>query len=155
MNAIIGMTHLALEARDEERRNRLLSTVEQSAETLLSIINDILDFSKIEAGQLQLDPRPFRPSHLIQSIVSTMNIEATEKGLSLETIEVSGLPPSVIGDNLRIHQILLNLIGNAIKFTQKGKVTIKMEPEDGWPGKGRQVGFHFSVTDTGIAKGRP
>ena len=150
MNAIIGMTHLALDARNEDRQNRLLNTVQQSAETLLGIINDILDFSKMEAGQLQLDPRPFRPGHIIQTIVSTMNVEAMEKGLSLETIEVSGLPPAVIGDNLRIHQILLNLVGNAIKFTKQGKVTIKMEPADDWPRGGRQVGFHFCITDTGI-----
>lgn len=149
LNAIIGMTSLALDTHDKERLHRLLDTVQQSSGKLLGIINDILDFSKIEAGQLQLDPRPFRPIQLLQAIRSTVNVQMTEKGLSLETIEAPDLATAVIGDDLRIYQILLNLVGNAIKFTNRGKVTITIKPAGNWLNDG-QEGIHFSVTDTGI-----
>lgn len=149
MNAIIGMNHLAMETEDINQQDRCLRTVKHSAESLLGILNDILDFSKIEAGQLQLDYRPLKLRQVLETVVSTMNIPAGEKGLKLEIIEAPGLPASFIGDDLRIHQILLNLVGNAIKFTSRGGVTIKVEPENKKIIDGK-ISLHFSVTDTGI-----
>ena len=149
MNAILGMTHLALEAREETQRQRFLHTIKQSAESLLGILNDILDFSKIEAGQLQLDRRPFRIDKLLQSLTSVMNVPAMEKGLKFEVVEAPGVPQAMVGDDLRLHQILLNLIGNAIKFTAQGTVTVRVEPATGHSAQGTSR-LHFSVTDTGI-----
>ena len=149
MNAILGMAHLALETREKSKQHRFLRTLKQSAEILLNILNDILDFSKIEAGQLQLDRRSFNLCQLLETIVSTMNVSALEKGLKLQVVKAPSLPSTFVGDDLRIHQILLNLVGNAIKFTSRGSVTIKVVPaaEDRADGT---FGLHFSVTDTGI-----
>jgi signal transduction histidine kinase/CheY-like chemotaxis protein len=149
MNAILGMTHLALESREEEPRKRFLQTVQHSAESLLGVLNDILDFSKIEAGQLQINQRPFRLGQLLGDLAATMRGPAMKKGLKLEVLISSGLPDTVVGDDLRIQQILLNLTGNAIKFTDKGSVTIRVEASSGRPKEGRTP-LQFSVTDTGI-----
>ena len=123
MNAIIGMTHLAMEARDDQQRQRFLQTVQHSAENLLNILNDILDLSKIEADQLQLDNRPFNLRRDLETIISTMNAPALEKGLSLKLSIAPELPQTFIGDDLRIRQVLLNLVGNAIKFTARGSIS--------------------------------
>lgn len=149
MNAILGMTHLALEAHTAERQRQILQTVRRSAENLLGILNDILDFSKIEAGQLQLDARPFAIDRLLESLTSIMNVPAADKGLKLEVIKAPGVPQAVVGDSLRLHQILLNLMNNAIKFTAQGSVTLRIEPatEEGAAGATR---LHCSVADTGI-----
>jgi two-component system, sensor histidine kinase len=144
MNAILGMTHLALESRDVDQLHHFLHTVNHSAENLLGILNDILDFSKIEAGQLQLDPRPFRLERLLATLASTMEVQAREKGLVLKIVREQNIPPVVFGDDLRLYQILLNLVGNAIKFTNEGSVTISVELMDS------PELIHFSVTDTGI-----
>lgn len=149
MNAILGMTHLAMTSRDEGQRQRFLMAIKQAGESLLGILNDILDFSKIEAGQLQLELRPFKLDHLVQAIVSIMNVPASEKGLTLAVAKAEGLPSTFVGDELRLKQIFLNLVGNAIKFTAKGSVTIGIKPEEGRTPEGK-VAVHFSVTDTGI-----
>jgi len=150
MNAILGMTHLALDARNAGQQRRLLRTVQQSAESLLGILNDILDFSKIEAGQLQIDHRPFQLDRLLETLISTMSVQATEQGLQLKVIKTPGIPQALIGDDLRLHQILLNLVGNAIKFTDKGSITIRVEPAVARPTEGGKIALHFSVADTGI-----
>jgi len=150
MNAILGMTHLALDARNAGQQRRLLLTVQQAAKSLLGILNDILDLSKIEAGQLQLDQRPFRIDRLLETLVSTMNVPAVEKGLKLEVIKAPGVPQAVVGDDLRLHQILLNLVGNAVKFTAQGSVTIQVEPAVEEGAEEAVSRLHFSVTDTGI-----
>ena len=149
MNGIIGMTHLAMESRDEGQRRRFLRMAQTSAEGLMGILNDILDFSKIEAGQMQIDIRPFNLHLLLEKVVATMNIPAVEKGLQLQVAEAQGLPVMVVGDDLRIGQILLNLIGNAVKFTQKGNVTLQVQPAMIQETKGK-ITLHFSVADTGI-----
>ncbi len=149
MNAIIGMTHLALESKNDKQAHRFLHTVKHSADNLLNILNDILDFSKIEAGQLQLDPRPFKLEKLLETITDTMQVQAEEKGLKLEVVLAPGLPETFIGDDLRIHQILINLVGNAIKFTPLGTVTIRVKPAGEQCEEGR-VPLQFSVSDTGI-----
>ncbi len=149
MNAILGMTHLAMESRAGEQQQRFLQAIGQSAESLLGILNDILDFSKIEAGQLQLDSRPFQLTHLLDSITETMQAQAAEKGLGLEVVMAPELPAACVGDESRLKQILLNLVGNAIKFTVSGSVTIGVElaAERHVAGK---ASLHFQVTDTGI-----
>jgi len=149
MNAIIGMTHLAMDARNIPEQRRFLNTVKHSAESLLTILNDILDFSKIEAGQLQLDKRPFNLHQLLETLLSIMYVQAVEKGLQMESIKTSDVPEAVIGDDLRLQQILLNLLGNAVKFTSKGKITLLVELAD-QEQKGATPSLHFKVTDTGI-----
>jgi len=148
MNAILGMTHLAMESREGEQRQRFLQVIKHSAESLLVLLNDILDFSKIEAGQLQLDVRPFKLSRLLDTIAATVRLPASEKGLKLE-VAIRELPAAFVGDEMRIKQILLNLVGNAIKFTASGSVTIGVKPAQDQPQDG-PVALHFSVTDTGI-----
>jgi signal transduction histidine kinase/DNA-binding NarL/FixJ family response regulator len=149
MNAIIGMTHLAMNIQEEDKRRRFLQTVMHSAESLLGLLNDILDFSKMEAGQLQLSNSPFDPRQLLEAIVSTMSVPATEKGLKLQIIGKETLPPAFIGDELRLRQILLNLVGNAVKFTFSGSISISVRIEDE-PSADGKVALHFIVTDTGI-----
>jgi PAS domain S-box-containing protein len=149
MNAILGMTHLAMQTREEAKQQRFLETVQYSAESLLGLLNDILDFSKMEAGQLQLNLAPFSPRRLIAGVLATMHVPADEKGVQLVVDIADNLPHGLIGDDLRLRQILLNLIGNAIKFTAAGSVTVTITPEIGnaAPGEAR---VHCIVADTGI-----
>ncbi len=149
MNAIIGMTHLAMDARNIPEQRRFLNTVKHSAESLLTILNDILDFSKIEAGQLQLDNRAFNLFQLLETLLSIMYVQAVEKGLQMEVIKAPDVPEAVIGDDLRLQQVLLNLLGNAVKFTSKGKITLHIETAD-HEQKGAKTSLHFKVADTGI-----
>ncbi|TKB07259.1 response regulator [Desulforhopalus sp. IMCC35007] len=149
MNGIMGMTHLAMESRDEKQTHRFLQTVKNSAESLLGLLNDILDFSKIEAGQLLLSKQPFLLKAVLESVISTMNMSAVEKGIKLQVTEQETLPPAIIGDDLRLRQILFNLVGNAIKFTNGGTVSImvasRQDPEDD-----NNITLLFSVSDNGI-----
>jgi signal transduction histidine kinase/DNA-binding response OmpR family regulator len=149
MNAIIGMTRLALDNQTDPTQRKLLQTVKNSADNLLGILNDILDFSKIEAGQLLLSKKPFVLRQLMETVLSTMNVPALEKGLRLEFVETDDLPTVLVGDDLRLRQIFFNLVGNAIKFTDKGSVTIAIDRESGEPTVTGCV-LHCSVTDTGI-----
>nr|WP_320009623.1 ATP-binding protein [uncultured Desulfobulbus sp.] len=149
MNAIIGMTHLALEEPSTKKQQHVLNTVQQSAQNLLGIINDILDFSKIEAGQFQLDPKPFVIEKLLASLGEILTVSAQEKGIDFTLDLAPNLPTTVRGDDLRIHQILLNLAGNAIKFTPKGKVAVRVEPAQDQQSD-EKITLHFSVHDSGI-----
>lgn len=150
MNAIIGMTHLAMTVQTEDKRQRFLQTVKHSAESLLGLLNDILDFSKMEAGQLQLNNTPFDLCQLLAAVISTMNVPATEKGLKLQAIGQETLPSAFIGDDLRLRQILLNLVGNAVKFTYSGSITLSVKIENEPPDETGKTAVHFIVTDTGI-----
>jgi two-component system, sensor histidine kinase and response regulator len=147
MNAIIGMTDLALESvlSDEQREN--LQIVKTSSESLLLIINDILDFSKIEAGKLELDSVDFDLRKVLNDTMKSISIRAHEKNLELAFRIASDAPHGLVGDPLRLQQVLVNLIGNAIKFTQQGEVVLTAESE---PANGDQAQFQFSVHDTGI-----
>jgi two-component system, sensor histidine kinase len=146
MNAIIGMTHLAMNAQQDSKRQRFLGTVKQSAQSLLGLLNDILDFSKMEAGQLQLTEIPFSLSSLLEGVLSTMNVPAVEKGLKLRVVIDENLPLAFIGDDLRLRQILLNLVGNAVKFTPSGSITIQVRREN----ETSDAMLHFVITDTGV-----
>lgn len=145
MNAVIGMTGIALRIVSDQQVLRVLNTVKRSANNLLGILNDILDFSKIEAGQLQLSNRPFSLRHLIESVSSAMNVVAFEKGLELRTSVADHISHTFVGDDLRLRQILFNLVGNAIKFTDQGFVSVKVESWNENPGM-----LHFAVQDSGV-----
>lgn len=149
MNAIIGMTHLALEANPSQEQQKFLLTVKHSADNLLGILNDILDFSKIEARQLQLNHQPFLLDNVINSVFSTMQMLALEKGLDLKYVEGPNLRKTFVGDDLRLRQILFNLVGNAIKFTQLGSVMVYLE-SGGEVNESGKVELLVRVEDTGI-----
>ncbi|MGE4560170.1 MAG: response regulator, partial [Desulfobulbus sp.] len=154
MNAIIGMTRLALDQQIDPSQRKLLQTVKNSADSLLGILNDILDFSKIEAGQFQLSKKSFVLRQMMDTVLSIMHVPALDKGLQLEFVENQTLPVVLVGDDLRLRQIFFNLVGNAIKFTERGGIILRIEEVvdravvDG-PESGECV-LHCSVSDTGI-----
>jgi len=149
MNAILGMTHLAMETSDANKRQHCLTTVKQSAEHLLGLLGDILDVSKMEADQLELHPAPLNLKQLIDAVQSSMAVQATDKGLPLRVDYDSDLPQWIRGDALRIRQILVNLLGNAIKFTSVGSITLRVAREPAAQTEGKQR-LLLQVTDTGI-----
>jgi len=143
MNAIIGMTDLTLHSSlDPEQENNLL-IIKESANLLLEIINDILDLSKIEAGKLSLENIDFDLHQLLDNLVRIFSTQIESKGLFIQLEKVHNLPQYIRGDQIRLKQILFNLINNAIKFTETGGITIKARQED-------ETFLVFSVTDTGI-----
>jgi two-component system, sensor histidine kinase and response regulator len=147
MNGILGMTGLALQTNlDAEQRDYLL-TVKDSADTLLSLINDILDFSKIEAGKLTLDPILFEPRDTLDRVLGLIAVRAHEKGLELINRVKSDVPQALMGDPVRFRQIIINLVGNAIKFTERGEIAVLVETESQTP---ETVVLHVAVSDTGM-----
>jgi signal transduction histidine kinase/CheY-like chemotaxis protein len=124
MNAIIGMTHLALQTDLTEKQRNYLSKVDAAAKGLLGIINDILDFSKIEAGKLHTERVDFSLDSVLEQVADISVFKAQDKGLELLFDVGTDVPTALIGDPLRLRQVLLNLIGNAIKFTEKGEITV-------------------------------
>ncbi len=148
MNAIIGMTHLAMTVQTADKQQRFLQTALHSAESLLGLLNDILDFSKMEAGQLQLTRVPFDLRRLLENVRSIMSVPAAEKGLDLQIVDPGFSPANFVGDDLRLRQILLNLVGNAIKFTHFGSIVIGVTREH-HQDEGKTT-LHFTVADTGI-----
>jgi signal transduction histidine kinase/ActR/RegA family two-component response regulator len=147
MNGIIGMTALALETELSGQQREYLTLVKKSADSLLAIINDILDFSKIEAGQLVLDLRPFRPHSLVRSTLNSLDTQARLKGLRLAYEPQPTVPPHLIGDPGRLRQVLINLIGNAIKFSKQGTVQVRVLRQ---PDREGQVVLRFEVQDQGV-----
>jgi two-component system sensor histidine kinase/response regulator len=147
LNGIIGMTELVLETELNRKQQEYLGMVKSSAHTLLAIINDILDFSKIEAGKLKLEAIVFSLRECVGVMLKTLRIHADKKGLSLEADIQPDIPDHLIGDPMRLRQILVNLTDNAIKFTDHGGVKLRIAVES--ETEGEQI-FHFSVTDTGV-----
>ena len=133
MNGIIGMTELALDTGDLSEQREYLGMVKSSADSLLSIINDILDFSKIEAGKLDLDPIRFRLRRILSTTLKTLAVRAHQKGLELNLDIDDRVPDALIGDVNRLRQVLINLIGNAIKFTERGEVVVSVQVESQTP----------------------
>ncbi len=147
MNGIIGMTTLTLETELSAPQREYLNLVKKSADGLLAIINDILDFSKIEAGQLTLDLRPFRPHSLVRGTLNSLDTQARLKGLRLAYEPQATVPPHLIGDPGRLRQILINLIGNAIKFSKQGVVQVRVLRQ---PDQRGQAVLRFEVQDQGV-----
>jgi PAS domain S-box-containing protein len=147
LNGVIGMTELALETELTREQSEYLETVRFSAESLLSIINDILDFSKIEAGKVELEVVDFDLRECLENTLKTLALRADEKGLELLCDVRPDVPELFRGDPNRLRQIIVNLVGNAIKFTREGEVALRVdtsEPHDG------HYPLHFIVSDTGV-----
>jgi len=147
MNGILGMTEVVLGTPLDSEQAECLRLVKASGESLLSILNDILDLSKIEADKLELESTRFDPRGLVIDTAKTLEVVARRKGIALGVQVSDQIPPSLAGDPGRLRQILVNLIGNAIKFTERGSVTIGVQVE-----ATRELGaiLHFTVEDTGI-----
>ncbi|MGH9759876.1 MAG: response regulator, partial [Blastocatellia bacterium] len=147
MNAIIGMTELACETDLTEDQKEYLTTVRTSADSLLSLINDILDFSKIEAGKLELDSSDFRLRRCLESSTRVLALRADAKDIELVCDVDADVPDDLVGDSGRLRQILVNLIGNAIKFTERGEVVVRVRTVAELAGEPTLL---FEVADTGI-----
>jgi signal transduction histidine kinase/DNA-binding response OmpR family regulator len=148
MNGIIGMTELALDTELTAEQRDYLSTVKWSADALLTLINDILDFSKIEAGRIELDPVEFLLRDAISDTLNPLALRASSKGLELAYDIAPDVPDALIADVYRLRQVIVNLVGNAIKFTQAGEVVVGVRVADK-PSDDERV-LEFSVRDTGI-----
>ncbi|MBT3260562.1 MAG: hybrid sensor histidine kinase/response regulator, partial [Deltaproteobacteria bacterium] len=147
MNAIIGMSHLALKTDLTPKQHDYISKVQSSSNALLGIINDILDFSKIEAGKLDIESTDFQLDDVLENLANLVGLKAKEKGLELLFDINEDTPTGLTGDPLRLSQILINLANNAVKFTETGEIVIKAVPV----GKvGEKTKLQFSVQDSGI-----
>ena len=147
MNGIMGMAELALQTTLSHQQREYLNIVLQSADSLLRLLNDILDFSKVEAGKLELETIDFQLRDSLGDAMHTFGLRAAEKGVELTYMVPPDVPDSLVGDPGRLRQIVINLVGNALKFTEKGEIVVAVtvaELDDS------QVELHFVVTDTGI-----
>jgi CheY-like chemotaxis protein len=147
LNGVVGMTDLVLETELKPEQREYLETVKMSADSLLTVINDILDFSKIEAGKIDLEAIDFDLRDCLESTLKTLALRADEKGLELLCEVAPEVPEVVRGDSSRLRQIVLNLIGNALKFTHKGEVVLSVQID---ARDGDDLILHFTATDTGI-----
>jgi two-component system sensor histidine kinase/response regulator len=147
MNGVLGMLELALDTELSRDQRDYVTTARSSAESLVDIINDILDFSKIEAGHLALGSSHFRLGESIADTISTLGHRADQKGLEFGLEIASDIPDALIGDVGRLRQVIINLVGNAIKFTERGEVTLRIEVEES---EEEFAMLHFFVADTGI-----
>jgi signal transduction histidine kinase/CheY-like chemotaxis protein len=147
MNAIIGMTHLARRHAEDPRTQEYLSKVDLATNNLLQIINDILDVSKIEAGKLTMESVPFCLDDVLSNLATVVSVKAHEKGLELIYDVEQGLPEALVGDPLRLNQVLVNLCGNSVKFTAEGEIVVRIRclRRDA-----RSARLEFTVKDTGI-----
>ncbi len=147
LNGIIGMTELTLETQLNEEQRDYLGMVKQSADSLLTVINDILDFSKIEAGKMSLESAEFNLRETLEETIRTFSLRAGEKGLELICDIPSSIPQLVLGDTERLRQVLVNLLGNAIKFTDRGEIILQAQVQEKHDDS---VELHFTIRDTGI-----
>jgi PAS domain S-box-containing protein len=147
LNGVMGMTDLALETELTPEQREYLETVKMSSDSLLTVINDILDFSKIEAGKIDLEDTDFNLRDSLETTLKTLALRADEKGLELMCEVAPEVPEVVRGDSTRLRQIVINLVGNAIKFTDKGEIAVKVQIES--KGNGDCI-CRFTVADTGI-----
>ena len=147
MNGIIGLTYLALQHEASDAIRDYLAKIDVTSRTLLRIINDILDFSKVESGRMEFESAPFRLSDVLDNTMQLFTRAVEEKGLSLRLDMPDDVPQSLMGDATRLGQILLNLVGNAVKFTHKGEVVLSIRQVEG---SGDAISLGFAVRDTGI-----
>ncbi len=151
MNGVIGMTELALDTKIDDEQRDYLETVRTSARSLLTLINDILDFTRIDAGKLELEQQPFSLQGTVDSVVSLMQRKAMKKKLLLSATVEPGTPDEFVGDASRLRQVLINLINNAIKFTETGEVALHVscEPDTGYMEENTAT-LLFAIRDTGV-----
>jgi signal transduction histidine kinase len=147
INGILGMTDVALSTNLDDEQREYLEIVKISAESLVRIVNDILDFSKIEARKLALDRMPFEVRSAVNEVVRSLQLRVRQKGLYLNCRVAESVPGVLIGDPLRIRQVLLNLLDNAVKFTPGGGISLSVVEE---ACNGNESILHFAVEDTGI-----
>ncbi|MBL7796144.1 MAG: response regulator [Saprospiraceae bacterium] len=147
MNAVMGMTNLLLQKNPREDQLLYLHSIRQSSEALLVILNDILDISKIQAGKMELELTDLSVADILEQVRTTLQFRAEEKGLALELDYDPHIPPVLVGDPVRLQQVLLNLAGNAVKFTEKGRVTLSASLLER---RNNRCRLRFAVRDTGI-----
>jgi signal transduction histidine kinase/CheY-like chemotaxis protein len=147
MNGVLGMLRIVRDTPLSPEQRSYLKTAADSADSLLLLLNDVLDFSKIEAGRLELEHAPFPPATAVRAVADLLHARARDKGLQFELRLGDNLPGVIVGDATRLRQILVNLIGNAIKFTERGRVELAVACTDRSP---QRAVLHFTVTDTGI-----
>ncbi|HSK38853.1 MAG TPA: PAS-domain containing protein [Arenibaculum sp.] len=147
MNGVLGMVGLLLDSRLSSEQRAYAQTARESGEALLTVLNDILDVSKMEAGKLTLEANDFDLVSVVESVVELLAARATAKGIDLVSLVPAGVPTGLRGDAGRLRQVLLNLAGNAVKFTERGGVTVSVSLDGRDSGSAR---LHFDVTDTGI-----
>ncbi len=147
MNAVIGLSYLCLQTDMSDKQRDYLQKINGSAKSLLGILNDILDVSKIEAGKMEMDRIPFELEDVMGSLATIVGVRSQEKHLQFVVETAPNVPPSLVGDPLRLGQVLINLAGNAIKFTEKGEVLVRVELEKE---SDDQVTLRFTIKDTGI-----
>jgi PAS domain S-box-containing protein len=146
LNCIIGFSEVASEAMDPKQGRSYASMIREESETLLNLVNQVLDLSKIEAGKLVIQPKPFEPNNLLDSLAQTHAALAAKKGIAFSLYRSDKLPRFLVGDSLRLRQVLNNLLGNAVKFTEEGEVVLAVN----YRTRDRTCHLHFEVSDTGI-----
>ncbi|MBF0399483.1 MAG: DUF3365 domain-containing protein [Magnetococcales bacterium] len=145
MNVVLGMSDVLLETGLDAEQRRIVQTMSRSGKALMGVISDVLDFSHIESGRFMLSEQPYCPRQTVEEIMDFMRWSAEEKGLMLSGDFASGIPEAVMGDHGRLRQVLINLLGNAIKFTRHGEVSVRLAPHPQEP-----ESLLFCVSDTGI-----
>jgi PAS domain S-box-containing protein len=148
MNAVLGVAYLLENTPLSHTQKEYVGMIRSSGQVLLGILNDVLDFSKIEAGRMELAPTTFRPRQLLDTVRNVMTVNAAARGISLVISTDAEVPPVLVGDVTRLQQILMNLVGNAIKFTERGGVTVRVSVTQ--PQRDDGVMLRFGVRDTGI-----
>ena len=149
LNGVLGMAGLLLDSKLDDTQRQYCQTILQSGDALLTVLNDILDFSKIEAGKLEIEDSVFSPAAMLDSVAELMAPQAHSKGLELPVYVSPLMPKALIGDEGRIRQVLLNMISNAIKFTENGGVSVTVCMEDDQP-RGKTAVLRFEVADSGV-----
>src|SRR5207342_1131665 len=149
MNGVIGMVELLAHTALDDKQRRMLETCRDSAQVLLALLNDVLDFSKIEAGKVELETLPLSPGRMLEELGVVLRAQAMERGVEVEVHVDDEVPALVEGDRVRLRQILANLGGNAVKFTERGRVQLSVAPDRQDPADPR-VRLRFDIADTGI-----